>query len=97
MRGANDRALTFPPSLPPSRYSSHLKEAFMKISARNQLSGTVKHLAPVAVNSEVVVELPGGLQIVSVITKDSAERLGLAPGKKVTAVIKSSDVMIAVE
>ena len=69
----------------------------MRISARNQLAGTVKHIAPGAVNSEVVVELPGGLQIVSVITKDSVERLGLAAGKKVTAVIKSSDVMIAVE
>ena len=69
----------------------------MKISARNQLAGTVKHIAPCAVNSEVVVELPGGLQIVSVITKDSVDRLALAPGKKVTAVIKSSDVMIAVE
>lgn len=69
----------------------------MKISARNQLAGTVKHIAPGAVNSEVVVELPGGLQIVSVITKDSVDRLALAPGKKVTAVIKSSDVMIAVE
>jgi len=69
----------------------------MKISARNQLAGTIKHIAPGAVNSEVVVELPGRLQIVSVITKDSVERLGLAPGKNVTAVIKSSDVMIAVE
>ncbi|MGD9644635.1 MAG: molybdopterin-binding protein [Pirellulales bacterium] len=69
----------------------------MKISARNQLAGTVKHVAPGAVNSEVVVELAGGQQVVSVITKDSVERLGLTPGKSVTVVIKSSDVMIAVE
>ena len=69
----------------------------MRISARNQLQGTVKQIVPGAVNSEIVVELTGGQQIVSVITKESATRLGLAVGKAVVAVIKSSDVMIAVE
>jgi molybdopterin-binding protein len=69
----------------------------MKISARNVLKGKVKEVKPGVVNSEVIVELPGGIQIVSVITKESAEKLGLAKGKEVYAVIKASNVMIAVD
>jgi molybdopterin-binding protein len=69
----------------------------MKISARNILKGTVKSVEHGAVNSEVVIELPGGTEVVSIITKKSAEGLGLASGKSVFAVIKSSDVMIAVD
>jgi molybdopterin-binding protein len=68
----------------------------MKISARNVLKGRVKQLTAGAVNTEVVVELEGGAQVVSIITKSSAENLGLAEGKEVHAVIKASDVMIAV-
>jgi molybdopterin-binding protein len=69
----------------------------MKISARNVLKGKVKKVAHGAVNSEVTVELPGGIEIVSVITKASAESLGLREGKEVAAVIKATNVMIAVE
>lgn len=69
----------------------------MKISARNTLKGKVKKITAGAVNSEVVVELPGGAEIVSIITKTSAEALGLKEGKEVYAVIKASSVMIAVE
>lgn len=69
----------------------------MKISARNMLKGTIKSLTHGAVNSEVVVELPGGALVVSIITKASAESLGLAKGKDVYAVIKASNVMIAVD
>ena len=69
----------------------------MKISARNILKGTVKTLKTGAVNDEVVVELPGGAEIVSIITKSSAESLGLAPGKEVYAIIKASNVMIGVD
>jgi molybdopterin-binding protein len=68
--------------------------AAMKISARNVLKGKVKEVTPGAVNTEVIVELPGGMEIVSVITKHSAEELSLAPGKQVSAVIKASNVMI---
>lgn len=50
-----------------------------------------------AVNSEVVIELAGGTEIVSIITKSSAERLGLAEGKTVHAVVKASNVMIAAD
>ncbi len=69
----------------------------MKLSARNMLKGKVKKVTPGAVNSEVVIELPGGQEIVSIITKSSAERLGLAVGKEAYAVIKASSVMVAVD
>jgi molybdopterin-binding protein len=69
----------------------------MKISARNVLKGKVKQVNAGAVNTEVIVELPGGAEIVSVITKESAENLKLAKGKAVYAVIKASNVMIAVD
>jgi molybdopterin-binding protein len=69
----------------------------MDISARNILQGKVKSVLPGAVNSEITVELPGGQQIISVITKASADRLRLQNGKQVYAVIKASDVMIAVD
>jgi len=69
----------------------------MQISARNTLKGRVKHIAPGAVNTEVTVELPGGAEVVSIITKASADRLHLALGTEVYAVIKASDVMIATD
>ena len=69
----------------------------MQTSARNTLKGTVKQLTVGAVNTEVVITLPGGLEIVSIITKASAERLGLAVGKPAFAVIKASSVMVGVD
>jgi molybdopterin-binding protein len=69
----------------------------MKISARNVLKGKVKQVKAGAINTEVTVELAGGNEIVSVITKASAERLGLTAGKEVYAVIKASNVMIALD
>ena len=69
----------------------------MKISARNVLKGKVKEITPGAVNSEVTIELPGGLEMVSVITKSSAETLGLKKGTPVYAVVKASNVMIAID
>jgi len=69
----------------------------MKISARNVLKGKVKQVKHGVVNTEVIIELPGGAEIVSVITKESAQNLKLAKGKAVYAVIKASNVMIAVD
>jgi molybdopterin-binding protein len=69
----------------------------MQLSARNVLKGVVKQVTPGAVNDEIIVELPGGQEVVSIITKSSAERLGLAAGKEVYAVIKASNVMIATD
>jgi molybdopterin-binding protein len=69
----------------------------MKISARNMLKGKIKQIKPGVVNTEVIIELTGGGQVVSVITKESAENLELAVGKQVYAIIKASNVMIAVD
>jgi molybdopterin-binding protein len=69
----------------------------MKLSARNVLKGTVKSVNHGAVNSEVIIELQGGAEVVSIITKTSAEQLKLAKGSQVYAVVKASNVMIAVD
>jgi molybdopterin-binding protein len=69
----------------------------MQLSARNQLKGTVKKVEHGAVNSEVTIELAGGIEVVSIITKESAGQLKVSVGKAVFAVIKASDVMIATE
>ena len=69
----------------------------MKISARNVIAGTVKKIEWGAVNAEVVVELAGGAEVVSIITKNSAEALALEPGMPVYAIVKASNVMIGVD
>ena len=69
----------------------------MKVSARNLLKGKIKSVKPGTVNSEVIIQLPGKIEMVSVITKESAKNLGLAKGKDVYAVIKASNVMIAAD
>ncbi len=69
----------------------------MQISARNVLKGKVNKVTPGVVNTEVIVELTGNVEVVSIITKTSAESLNLAEGKEVYAVIKASNVMIAVD
>jgi molybdopterin-binding protein len=69
----------------------------MKLSARNLLKGKVVKLIKGAVNSEVTLELPGGGQIVSIITNTSVETLKLKEGMEAYAVIKASNVMIAVD
>jgi molybdopterin-binding protein len=69
----------------------------MQLSARNILKGKVKKVTPGAVNNEIIVELAGGAEIVSIITMSSSNRLGLKPGKDVYAIIKASNVMIGVD
>jgi molybdopterin-binding protein len=69
----------------------------MKLSARNVLKGKIIKVTKGAVNTEVLLELPGGDQVVSMISKQSATTLGLKSGKKAYAVIKASNVMIAVD
>jgi len=69
----------------------------MKLSARNVLKGKVKEIKTGAVNSEVVLEVEGGTEIVAIITKESVDSLGLVKGKHAYAVIKASNVMIAVD
>jgi len=69
----------------------------MKISARNQLKGKIKKITKGAVNSEVTMEMAGGLEIISIITNASVKSLDLKEGKEAYAVIKASNVMIAVD
>jgi molybdopterin-binding protein len=69
----------------------------MKLSARNVIKGKVIKILPGAVNSEVILRTPGGEEIVSVITKESVDSLKLEVGKEAYAVIKASNVMIAVD
>ena len=68
----------------------------MKVSARNMLRGKVKNIVLGPVNSEITVELTEGTEIVSMITRASAERLGLSEGKDAYVLIKASHVMLAV-
>jgi molybdopterin-binding protein len=63
------------------------------LSARNQFQGVVKSVRLGTVMAEVVVTV-SGLEIVSVITRTSAEALGLKPGDQVRAIIKSTEVLI---
>ncbi|MFZ5819209.1 MAG: TOBE domain-containing protein [Chloroflexota bacterium] len=69
----------------------------MKLSARNVLKGKVIRVIKGAVNAEVTLELPGGERLVSIITNASVDALGLAEGKQAYAVIKASNIMVAVD
>jgi molybdopterin-binding protein len=69
----------------------------MKISARNVLKGKIIKVTKGAVNAEVVIEIAGGTQVTSIITNHSADSLGLKEGKEAYAVVKASNVMIAVD
>jgi molybdopterin-binding protein len=69
----------------------------MKISDRNVLKGKVAKVTHGAVNSEVAVQLPGRVEVISIITKKSAKDLTLSKGKQVYAIIKASNVMIATD
>jgi molybdopterin-binding protein len=69
----------------------------MKISARNILKGKVKSIKAGVVNTEVVLQIAGGTQIVAIITKELAETLKLARGKEAYAIIKASSVMVGVD
>lgn len=69
----------------------------MELSARNILKGKVKSIVVGMVNSEIVIELPGGAEITSIITKTSAENLKLKEGSDVYAIVKASNVMIGID
>jgi molybdopterin-binding protein len=69
----------------------------VRLSARNVLKGRIKEITPGAVNSEVVIQLPGGQEVASIITKKSAESLKLKVGQEAYAVIKASEVMIGID
>jgi len=69
----------------------------VKTSARNQFHGTVREIIKGPVSAEVTLELSPGVRIVAVISTRSAELLGLAVGKPAYALIKASNVVVAVD
>ena len=69
----------------------------MKISARNQIPGTVKMIKKGPVSTEVVIAISGGNEIVSSITTTSAEKMNLREGSKVYAIVKASEVMVGTD
>jgi molybdopterin-binding protein len=69
----------------------------MRLSTRNQLTGTVASIDVGSVMAVVKVDLDGGQQVTASITKDAVADLGLAPGQAVTCLIKSTEVMLGVE
>lgn len=68
-----------------------------EISARNCLGGTIKAIEEGSVNNEVTIELAPGVELTSVVTKASCERLGLKVGDSAYALIKASSVMLGVD
>jgi molybdate transport system regulatory protein len=73
-----------------------MEDTGAKLSARNQLRGTVASVTKGAVNAEVTLSLDDSTTITSVITNQSVDTLGLAQGQKAVAVIKASSVIIGV-
>lgn len=69
----------------------------MKLSARNQLKGTVTKIQEGAVNGIVHIDIGGGNQIAATISMNAIEELGLAVGKEAYAVIKATSVMVGVD
>lgn len=66
-----------------------------KLSARNQLPGTVSAVTPGAVNAEVTLDLDGGGSLTAIVTQGSVKSLGLVPGSRATAFFKASSVILA--
>ncbi len=69
----------------------------MKISARNQFSGKVLSVTPGAVNAEVTIALPSGLEITSIVTNESVKSLNLKEGAEAIALFKASSVLVMAE
>lgn len=68
----------------------------MKISARNQIGGTITDVVKGATTAHVKIDIGGGNLLTASITNEAAEELGLKKGMKATAIIKSSDVIVGV-
>ena len=69
----------------------------MRLSTRNQLTGRVTAIEVGSVMAIVKVDIGGGQQVTASVTKDAVEELGLAVGSPVTALIKSTEVMLGVD
>jgi molybdopterin-binding protein len=69
----------------------------VKLSARNQIAGTIKAVKPGATTTHVTIEVSPTVTITASITNEAASELQLQPGKRATAVIKASDVMVGID
>ena len=69
----------------------------MKISARNQLKGTIVEITKGATTAHVRIDVGGGSIITAAITNEAVNELGLAAGQEAYAVVKASDVMVAID
>lgn len=68
----------------------------MKLSARNQINGTILHVKKGATTSHVTVDIGGGQTITSSITNEAVDELALREGQAAIVVVKASDVMIGI-
>jgi molybdopterin-binding protein len=68
----------------------------MKLSARNQIAGTITSVKPGATTTHVTIEVSPTVTITASITNEASEELGLKPGMPAFAVIKASDVMVGI-
>jgi molybdate transport system regulatory protein len=67
-----------------------------RFSARNRLTGVVARVQPGAVNTEVVIDLPGGGSVAAIVTNESGNALGLVVGKAASAIFKASSVIVGI-
>ena len=75
----------------------HEKDAVVKLSARNQLKGTIVDVVKGATTSHIRIDIGGGIVVTASITNEAVDELKLAKGKAAIAVIKASDVMVGVD
>jgi len=68
----------------------------MRLSARNQLSGTIVEVVKGQTTSHILIDIGGGQIVTAAITNESVDELGLTAGKKAMAIVKASDVMVGV-
>ena len=69
----------------------------MKVSARNQLKGTVMNVEKGIITAKVKIEVDAPTMITAIISKEAVEELDVKPGDKISAVIKATEVMVAKE
>lgn len=74
-----------------------LKRLSMKTSARNQFAGTITHIKNGVIDTEVTIGLAEGLDLTAILTRESAEQLGLVVGREVQAFVKASAILLLVE
>ena len=89
--------MTAPFAFTQERYVSTPKENIMRISARNQIAGQIVEVKKGATTAHIRLEIAPGRIITASITNEAVDELGLKAGAKAIAVIKASDVMIAVD